>query len=226
MVRLNYHKGIVTSVKLSPDSRYLISGGSDKKVYLYDLIKNEIIHEFSEHTDDITSVAFSPDNKTFTSASGDHLISVYDINNGIIASLEGHKNWVRDISFSSDSTKLFSCGDDSKVIIWDISNKNNITIKESARPCSNWLLSIDINENSKTYVSGGMYGSVIIVCNSRTYITPINKPITKVLFKPDEGVLLKVALATRGKGVILIDADKLFFFIKSGIKGGIKSKVG
>jgi len=204
---LSYQKGIITSVRISPDKRYLISGGTDKKVFLYDIEKDEVIHEFSDHSDDITSVKFSPDGKLIASASGDGLINIYDTENfKLITFLNGHRSWVRDISFSRDSTKLISCGDDSRIITWNISDLNRIAIVESSRKGFNWLLSVDLNEDSKTYVSGGIDGKIRIVTKFGKYTARIRKTINKVIFKPNEGSFLKVAIATRGKGVILIDA--------------------
>ncbi len=207
---LHYQKVIITAVKISPDNRYLISGGSDSKVYLYDLKRNEPIHEFSEHTKDITSLAFSPDGCLFASASGDHLISIYDIESKtLVASLSGHKNWVRSISFSPDGTKLISCGDDSKVIKWEISDLNNIIIAQLSREGFDWFLSVDFNEDSRTYVTGGIDGKIRIVANFENYSARIGKPINKVIFKPNEGYFLKVAVATRGSGVIFMEANDM-----------------
>lgn len=207
---LTYQKGIITSVRISPDKRYLISGGTDKKVFLYDIEKDKVMHEFSDHSDDITSVKFSPDGKLIASASGDGLINIYNIENfKLITSLKKHRSWVRDISFSGDSIRLISCGDDSRIITWNISDINRITIENSSREGFDWLLSVDLNEDSKTYVSGGIDGKIRIVTNFGTYTTRIRKPINKVIFKPNEGTYLKVAVATRGKGVILIDAKDM-----------------
>jgi WD40 repeat protein len=207
---LTFQKGIITSLQISPDKRYLVSGGTDRKVYLYDIEKNEIVHEFSDHSDDVTSVKFSPDGKLIASASGDGLINIYDVESfKLIASLNGHRSWVRDISFNREETKLISCGDDSKIITWNISNIDSIYMNESSSMGFTWLLSIDIFKDSKTYVSGGIDGKIRIVTNFGYYTTRIGKPINKIIFKPNEGSILQVALATRGKGVILINAKDM-----------------
>jgi WD40 repeat protein len=207
---LTYQKGIVTSVKLSPDRRYLASGGTDDMVYLYDLEKNEILHEFSDHTDDITSVAFSPDGNMLATAGGDKTIIIYDVkNNKLLASLTGHKSWVRDISFNGNGEKLISCGDDSRIITWNIADRNRIRKQEDSKFGLSWFLSIAFNIDCVTYVSGGMDGKVKIVGQYGEYITKVGVPVNKVLFKPNEGNYLKIALATRGKGAMLIDVRNM-----------------
>jgi WD40 repeat protein len=204
---LTYQKGIITSVKLSPDNRYLVSGGTDHKVYLYDLKENKVAAEFTYHTNDITSVSFSPDGKLFASASSDNLISVYSIETQkLITRLKGHKGWVRDISFSVDGTKLISCGDDSRIIVWNIADINNIEIAKNEVRGLTWILCVRYNEDNETYVNGDLAGNVSIVGVWGVYRTNMGVPVNKVLFKPNEGTYLKLAIATRGKGVIFMDA--------------------
>jgi WD40 repeat protein len=207
---LSFQKGIVTSVDISSDGRYLISGGTDRKVYLYDIEKDELVNTFPNHSDDICSVKISPDGTMIASASGDGMINLFNIETlEHIASLQGHTNWVRDISFSKDCATLFSCGDDSKIIKWNISNRSRITIKNTTREGFGWLLSVDVHEDSQTFVSGGFDGKVRIATSFGGYSTRVRKPINKVIFKPHEGAYLKVAIATRGKGVVMIDARNM-----------------
>lgn len=207
---LTYQKGIITSVKISPDQRYLASGGTDNLVYLYDLGKNEIVNKFEDHTDDITSVKFSPDGTILATASADHKINIYELKNSkLLTSLTGHKSWVREISFSGDSTKLISCGDDSRVITWDVTDINDICIVKNSKATSGWILSIAFNMDSKTYALGGINGKAIIKTQFGDFSTNIHAPINRIIFKPNEGPYLKIAIATRGNGVIFIESKNM-----------------
>ena len=199
---------IITSVCLSPNSQYLVYGGSDNRVFVYDIAKNEITNTFSEHSDDITSIVFSPDGNYIATSSGDKLINIYG-NGALITILSGHKDWVRDISFSSDGTKLISCGDDGKIITWDISDINKPRIINESRHGFNWMLSVDINKDDKTFAFADFKGNAEIIGQFGGYKTNVKAPINKLLFKPNKGIYLKIAVATRGKGVLLIDAKNM-----------------
>lgn len=206
---LSNQKGIITSVQISPDGNYLVSGGTDNNAYLYDLEKSEVIQVFSDHTDDITSVKFSPDGKLIATASGDKIINIYEVKSfKLIGSLTGHRSWVRDISFSKDGTKLISCGDDSRIITWNISDIYKIRKQNAKKVGLDWLLSIDFHKDKGTYAYGGMNGEIKIVTPIGSYILKIARPIQKILFNPQR-IYLKVAVATRGNGVIMTDTRNM-----------------
>jgi WD40 repeat protein len=207
---LRYHQGIITVVKISPYKKYISTGSTDHKVIIYDLYKNQIAYEFNDHTDDITSIAFNPNCTMLASASADKSIKIYDLISGkLITSLTGHKSWVRDLSWSSDGAELISCGDDSRIIIWNIRENNNINKRNSSRIGAGWLLSVKFHEDNNTYVTGGTNGKAWIITSFNQYTSKIKYPINKILFKPNEGMYLKLALATMGKGVILINANNM-----------------
>jgi WD40 repeat protein len=207
---LNCHKGIITEVKISPCSNYLASGGTDCKVFIYDLNKNQIICEFNDHKDDVTSLAFNPACTMLASASADKTIKIYNLISGkLITSLTGHKNWVRDLSWSPDGTRLISCGDDSRIIIWNVRNIDNIYIQTNSRIDYGWLLSVQFHEYNNTYTTGGTSGKAWIIMSYNQNLLKIKYPINKILLKPNEGMYLKIALATFGKGVIMVNADRM-----------------
>lgn len=207
---LNYSNGIITTLKISPDSKYIAWGGTDKIVYLYNIEKEEVISVFNEHTEVITAIDFSPDGNYIATASGDMTINIYNISQKLfVKSLIGHTNWVRDIKYSENGEILMSCGDDLRVIVWNTDNYQVVKSRKYSRFKYDWLLSIDINNDNKTYVIGNFNGKVEIFTMFGGYNKKIKSPIIKVLFKPNEGVNLKIVVATRGNGVFLIDAKNM-----------------
>ncbi len=205
---LDYHKGIVTSVKISPDKRLIASGSTDNKVIIYDLIDEKIVYTFSDHKDDITAVDFSPNNSIIASSGADNNINLYDLENGkLITTLTEHKDWVRDVSFSPDSSRLISCGDDSKIIIWEIANLDNIK-STAVKQGFNWLLSSNFTIDSKAYAAAGVSGEIKIYTIFSELHYKLKVPINKVVFSPDINQL-KLVMATRGKGVILLNSNDM-----------------
>ena len=140
------------------------------------------------------------------------MINIYDVETRkSLSHLKGNNSWVRDISFNKNDTNLISCGDDSKLIFWNISDIHNIQKYSTVRIGFDWILCIDFHSDNQTYVTGGIDGKARIMTQSSSYTANIGAPVTKVRFKPDEGNHLKIALASSGKGVIMLDASKMKF---------------
>jgi WD40 repeat protein len=209
---LHHHQCIVTSVDLSPDGRLLASGGSDGRVIVFDMERNEVVQTFSDHTRDITVVKFSRDGRILATAGGDKCIKIYEMPDGrLVNSLYGHSNWVRDMVFSADGVSLYSCGDDSRIIEWNISDIHSVRIINENKRGLNWLLCIDIPSDGPSYLFGSLIGKIVVWIPFGVYTLKTGKPVNRVLFKPNDYHLIKIAVATRGKGAFLVDANKMRF---------------
>ena len=67
----------VTAIALSPDGQFLVSGGDDGILKIWDLASRELLATLSEHTSKICAIAFVPDSNTFVSSSADQTIRVW-----------------------------------------------------------------------------------------------------------------------------------------------------
>jgi len=73
---------------------------------------------------------------------------------------------------------------------------------------SNLLLSVDIHNENQIFATGGLSGKLKIETGINTSTYNVKKIIHKVLFVPNQGVHIKIAVATRGMGVLIIDTSK------------------
>lgn len=207
--RLNYHHGVITSLNLNSEEHLLASGSSDKTVVVYDLSSGKIAYKLEDFDSDITVVKFSPDGRLLAVASLDKIIKLYDSKSGqLIVSLDGHKKSVRDLCFNQDGTRLFSCGDDSRLIKWDIRNLNQIKKENIESFASDWLLSVDVS--SDACVISGLDSKISVITNFGTNRGKIGVPVNKILFIPNLGNVLKLVVATRGKGVFILDTMQFY----------------
>lgn len=117
---INAHSSWVTTVTFSPNGAYIISGGSDDKVKIWQS-SGELMFTCSGHTGDITSVKVSPDNQFVISSSKDDLIKIWDIQSGIESrTLSGHENNVNGIDVSPDGKYIVSVSTDATNKIWQL----------------------------------------------------------------------------------------------------------
>jgi hypothetical protein len=69
----------VNSTIISPDGKYIISGGDDKKIKVFDFKTGKCINTFENHTGSVTSLAITRDSRYIVSGSLDNTIKILDI---------------------------------------------------------------------------------------------------------------------------------------------------
>jgi len=111
----------VSSIAFSPDGQYIVSGGYDATIRLWDLQGNQVGEPFYGHRDGVHCVAFSPDGQYIVSGGDDATIRLWDLQgNQVGESFYGHVYSVNSVAFSPDSQYIVSAGMDGSVRVWDL----------------------------------------------------------------------------------------------------------
>jgi ribosomal RNA-processing protein 9 len=87
------HEGEVLSVAVSSDGRYVVGGGKDSWIRVYDKrSKYAEVHVFKNHKESISGLVFQTDTYALFSSSQDRCIKYWDLNEmGYIETLFGHQ---------------------------------------------------------------------------------------------------------------------------------------
>jgi WD40 repeat protein/serine/threonine protein kinase len=109
---LEGHKGMVLSVAVSTDGRYVLSGGNDAVPILWDARTGREKHRFRGHTERVWCVAFLPDGRRAVSSSDDGTIRLWDVESGreVLVHFKdptGRNVW---LAVSPDGHRLLSAG--------------------------------------------------------------------------------------------------------------------
>jgi WD40 repeat protein len=119
---INGHSGIVTAVAFSRDGQFLVSGGVDKPILVWNFTAGAQRPDYvlKGHDYVVWSVAFSPDAKLVVSTSDDGTMRVWSGAVSVDESvMEGHTDKVRTIAFSHDGWHIASGSEDSTIRVWD-----------------------------------------------------------------------------------------------------------
>ena len=111
----------IYSVAYSPDSQFLVGGGSDSNIYLWDVGTGELLKTFTGHTSDVGSVTYSRDGTTLVSGSWDKTIRFWNASTGeLLKTLTGHMDGVNAVMYAPDGRTLVSMSYyDGTIRFWD-----------------------------------------------------------------------------------------------------------
>ncbi len=135
------HTKSLNAVAFSPDNRWLVSGGKDNVIKVWDLATGNVLRTLYGHASNVNALAVSPDGKLLASGSGDvndkrdlwtftqggvvggaedNTVRIWNIQTGAeLRVLRGHELPVGAVAFSDDGHSLTSASGDS-VKVWDV----------------------------------------------------------------------------------------------------------
>lgn len=127
---LTGHTAGINALAFTPDSKYLLSGGSDRVVQVWDIASKTSIRTLRSQAPELYrfyALAVSPDGKTVAVAGdGDggskkYPIKIWEISSGrLLGNFYGHTASIKTLAFSADGKTLASGGSDSSLKLWNI----------------------------------------------------------------------------------------------------------
>jgi len=115
------HTAPIESIAFSLDGRFIVSGGGDKTVRLWECARQRLLAKFEGHTESVCSVAFSPDGTFVASAAGksnDSVIRLWECaKQQLFAKFDA--GLIRSIAFSPNGKFIVLGGVDTNIKIWE-----------------------------------------------------------------------------------------------------------
>ncbi len=107
------------AVAFSPDGRWLLSGGADHRVRLWDAVTGQALEVFEGHTDPVYALAWLPDASRFFSGSSDGSLWIWNPRaRDERLRLGAHADYVYRLAVSPDGTTVASASGDNTVRLW------------------------------------------------------------------------------------------------------------
>ncbi|KAG0265136.1 pre-rRNA processing protein [Actinomortierella ambigua] len=126
------HTDHVIALAVSSDSKYLASGGKDKKVNLWSIEEDKLIHCFKhQHKDTITSLAFRKGaNNQLYSTSCDRTVKLWNVDElSYIETLFGHQDSIMAVDSLSKEHCVTTGGRDRTVRLWKIVEESQLVFR-------------------------------------------------------------------------------------------------
>lgn len=121
------HKDYIRAYAFTANSEFVITGGFDNILILWNLKSGKQVRSFSGHTARIRSIEISPDQKYVLSVDADSKAILFDINTGQIKYTMSEKN--EDFLsgyFNNDGKYAYILNNRDKVFVWNMTNGRKV----------------------------------------------------------------------------------------------------
>ena len=117
----NCHRGGVTALTVSHNRKFVVSGGEEGEVRVWEIRTREMILHLKQHTMAITSLCVFEDDSQVISASRDRSILRWDLRLGQRnASLTQRMGGINSIVLMPDGLQVLSVGQEKRVSFWEL----------------------------------------------------------------------------------------------------------
>jgi WD40 repeat protein len=119
------HGAAVNSLIIDSRSQFVISGGSNKKIIIWDLYTGNIVKEIDDYKGSVINIAMNRDENIISVCGSKEDISLFQFPQGTFVGLlrNGHTKGTIYSAFSKSGDQLISIGKDNQLILWDIATK-------------------------------------------------------------------------------------------------------
>jgi WD40 repeat protein len=151
--RLTGHQDAVTSVAVTPDGRYVVSGSWDSTVRVWELATGKEVRRLTGHQGHVESVAVTPDGRYTVSGGNDATLRLWELGTGEeVRCFSGHKDGVTSVAVTPDGRYVVSGSWDRTVRIWELT-----TGKEVRRLTGHLfhVASVAVTPDGRYILSGG-----------------------------------------------------------------------
>ncbi|KAM4618573.1 protein NEDD1 [Polymixia lowei] len=191
-----------TRVCLSGSSQYLVSGGLDHSVYIWDLKTKRLHRSLKDHKDEVTCVSFNASDSSIASGSTSGELILHSVTTNLSSKAFGHGSTqpIHDLRMSLLKRSLLgSVSDSGTVVLWDSNSQKELHVFEGAHKAPGCGLAFS-PASELLFVSVGLDKKIICYDTASKIVLRsirVESPLTVVDFTPD-GTGLVVG-STQGK---------------------------
>lgn len=125
-----HHTKSILCIAVSPDGKFVGTGGADKKLIIWDAEDLKPLRVFTQHRDAVTALAFRRGTNQLFSASRDRTVKIWSLNElAYVETLFGHQDEVLDVSALSQEKCVTVGGRDRTARLWKVVEESQLVFR-------------------------------------------------------------------------------------------------
>ena len=124
------HTGTILTVAASQDGKFVVTGGKDRKIIVWDAATLRLLRVFTHHRDSVTGLAFRRGTNQLFSSSADRTIKVWSLDElAYVETLFGHQDEVIDIAALSQERCISVGARDRTARLWKVVEESQLVFR-------------------------------------------------------------------------------------------------
>lgn len=191
----NAHRGSVTSVKIASNSRFVVSGGDEGELRVWELKTREMAAHLKEHQARITEVRIFPNDMYAISASRDRCLKTWDLRGERRLTQHREKHGgINCLAVASNQTSVITGGQERTLTYWDLRMADPVRVV----PLDEEVFSVSIDPSDRYFATAGSGLKVKLWDLNAGMECSVgsghSRPVQKLSFSPDGKQLVSVGL--------------------------------
>ncbi|CAK0842330.1 unnamed protein product [Prorocentrum cordatum] len=189
----NAHKGGVTSVKIASNVRFVVSGGAEGELRVWEMKSKEMVTHLKEHVGRVNDLKLFPNDQYAISVSRDRCLLTWDLRTEkrLTAHRERHGG-INCLAVASDQTTVITAGQEKTLTYWDLRTADPVRTIELDEE----VYSVSLSPDDGLLATAGT-GMVVKVWDvkagaERSRGTGHSRAVQKLSFSPDGKQLVSV----------------------------------
>ncbi len=121
------HTQSVTTVAMTHDGVFALSGGQDGLMQLWDVKEQKILKTYERYGVEIMAVTITPDGKFFVSGDEDSTLCLWDIDTSeYLRFFEGHKRAITSLAITANGRFIISGSHDKTLRMWELATGKKV----------------------------------------------------------------------------------------------------
>ncbi|GMH95472.1 hypothetical protein TrST_g9575 [Triparma strigata] len=152
----NAHRGGVTALALSHNQRFILTGGKEGEVRVWELRTRELVSHLKEHTLPVRSIALYEDNFHAISCSRDRSFLCWDLRSERkITSHQQRMGGINSVALSKDQTVVLTVGQERRVTSWDLRDQNPTNVRDLSPNLDDEAMTIALSHDGTLFATAG-----------------------------------------------------------------------